>query len=72
MNRTRNFSEFKIFSKTLEGGLWYQNSTDNIKAAKFQSKNLTNGQLSISPRPKSNLRSSSSLGRKLRVKFNRT
>ena len=42
MNRTRNFSEFKIFSKTLEGGLWYQNSTDNIKAAKFQSKNLTN------------------------------
>ena len=70
MNRTRNFSEFKKLGKTLESSLQYQKSTDNIcQTARFQSKHQHGDKFSISPRPKSNLRSPSSKRRKLRVKF---
>lgn len=70
MNRTRNFSEFKYFSKTLESNIWFQKSSDNLSsAALFINKHQRADKFSVSPRNKSNLRSTSSKKRKLRVKF---
>jgi hypothetical protein len=70
MNRNRNLSEFGTKSKIDELESWIKNNNDRLIQLHKNVQGVDRRQkFSVSPRPKSNLRSPSSSRRKLRVKF---